>query len=335
MNHLLIDFDSTIPNLALMKVSAYFKAKGDNVFLQIYRRNQMPFQTDHMDSIWLSCIFTKNAEKAQSYISILSAWFPHAITHIGGTGFDFFLPKGDIHWKKLPQAIEETVPDYSLYDDDRIVGFCQRGCNRKCEFCVVHRKEGRIDENKYHRLPDWFPPDYDKLLLLDNDIELQPREQRDQILMDAKSMGIKLSLTQGDDIREIAKDPSRIDLLADNKPYATTFWGHTLYFSWDYMGIENYVRKGIESLIDAGFKGKQLTCYMLTGFNTTFEQDYHRFSVLWHEYGVYPYVMRYNEQKSSDQRVDDLCWFINARKYKSIPFSEFKRYPNSIPVVIE
>jgi hypothetical protein len=30
---MLIDVDSTIPNLALMKISAWYKAKGDNVKL--------------------------------------------------------------------------------------------------------------------------------------------------------------------------------------------------------------------------------------------------------------------------------------------------------------
>ena len=33
MKHLLIDFDSKIPNLALMKISAWVKLKGDEVFL--------------------------------------------------------------------------------------------------------------------------------------------------------------------------------------------------------------------------------------------------------------------------------------------------------------
>ena len=33
MRHLLIDYDSTIPNLALMRISAWAKAKGDAVYL--------------------------------------------------------------------------------------------------------------------------------------------------------------------------------------------------------------------------------------------------------------------------------------------------------------
>ena len=43
--HLLIDYDSTIPNLALMKISSWAKQKGDQVYL-----NQID---DEPDYIWL------------------------------------------------------------------------------------------------------------------------------------------------------------------------------------------------------------------------------------------------------------------------------------------
>lgn len=48
MKHLLIDFDSTIPNLALMKIASWAKQKGDEVFL-----NDDSIEPDF---VWLSCI---------------------------------------------------------------------------------------------------------------------------------------------------------------------------------------------------------------------------------------------------------------------------------------
>ena len=46
----LIDVDSKIPNLALMKLSAYHKQKG----------NQVGFNISDPDQVYVSCIFKKN-----------------------------------------------------------------------------------------------------------------------------------------------------------------------------------------------------------------------------------------------------------------------------------
>lgn len=270
MKHLLIDFDSTIPNLALMKISAWAKSRGDEVFLN--NEDVEP------DEIWLSCLFTWNRNNAESALAFYHFRFPNAIIHFGGTGFDW----GKIGNRQvLPDCIESLNPDYSLYGDNRAVGFCQRGCDRKCQFCDVWRKEGKIKDNTYKRLTEWVPDTFKKVLLLDNDIALAQEWKHDQVLNDAIDMGLKLSITQGYDIRTMT--PERAELLAENKPYNLKFTGKQLYFSWDYakpsrygLGIEPYVRRGVEMLKDAGFTGRELVCYVLVGFNTTFEQDVQR-----------------------------------------------------------
>lgn len=341
MRHLLIDFDSTIPNLALMKISAWAKARGDTVELRNHR--------DYGDigdpgMIWISCIFTWHAAEAGSVVNMMRHTYPDAIVMHGGTGFDFGLPKGDPGWKKLPPEIENINPDYSIYDDwiahrqryrpfrGVATGFCQRGCNRKCQFCVVWRKEGRIDENGYRRLTEWVPDDRKKVILLDNDMSLAPREIHDQILGDAVDMGIKLSICQGYDIRTLAgaDGPERAAMLAGNKPWSLSFHERRLYIAWDYPGIENLVRRGIENLLDAGFRGYQIRCYTITGgdrkkygFATTFEQDYHRYDVLWNEYGVYPYVMRYNNIPPTDRITRKWKRYINRMVFKSCTWDEY------------
>ena len=320
MKHLLIDFDSTIPNLALMKISSYYKSKGDEVYLND--------DSVEPDEIWLSCIFTWNKQKALDSLNMYKFRFPNAIIHYGGTGFDFYLPYGSPEWKNLPPEIEAMIPDFHLYNDDRAVGFCQRGCNRKCQFCVVHRKEGRISQNQYRRLRDWAPDGFKKILLLDNDIALAEEWKHNEVLNDAKELGLKLSITQGYDIRCVT--PARAQLLAENKPWDTGFHSRNLYFSWDYVQNEPWVRKGIEILKDAGFKGRELTCYVLIGFNSTHEQDMHRINVLWKEYGVYPYVMAYNNDKS-DPMIRALVRYVNKREiFKSMEFDEYRRNPDFI-----
>lgn len=316
MKHLLIDFDSTIPNLALMKISAFYKQKGDEIYL-----NDVSIKCDY---VWLSCIFTWNSEKALKTLKLYKIHFPDAIIHYGGTGFDFFLDADSPEWKNLPYEIENTLPDYKLYNDDRAVGFCQRGCDRKCQFCVVWRKEGKIKNNEFHRLPEWMPDDKKKALLLDNDIALADRKKHDLVFDDARDMGVKLCLTQGYDIRQIYFEPDRAYFLSVNKPYSLNFKSRMLYFSWDLPQYEKMVRKGIEILLDAGFKPYELTVYVLVGFKTDFKQDVYRVNdVLRNEYHVLPYVMPYNNRRD-DQNINNLRRWCNKRQlFKSMDFNDY------------
>ena len=323
MKHLLIDFDSTIPNLALMKISAWAKQKGDDVFLND--------DSIEPDSVWLSCIFTWNRENAQSALAFYHFRFPDAIIHYGGTGFDWGRIGNRI---ELPEEIENMNPDYSLYHDDRAVGFCQRGCDRRCQFCDVWKKEGRIADNGYKRLTEWIPEGFKKVLLLDNDIALAPKWKHDEVLNDAIDMKLKISLTQGYDIRTMTAE--RAELLAENKPYDRKFKARQLYFSWDYarpskygLGIEKYVRNGVEMLKDAGFKGSELVCYVLVGFDSTFEQDVQRVEILRNELGILSYVMAYNNRRDN-QNINNLRRWANRRwLYKSMDFNEYDSHYKS------
>ncbi|MEM0202116.1 MAG: hypothetical protein QXR73_02975 [Candidatus Micrarchaeaceae archaeon] len=187
------------------------------------------------------------------------------------------------------------------------------------------RKEGKISVNAYSPLREWVPDGYKKVLLLDNDLALAPRAVHDQTLKDAKDIGLKLSITQGYDIREIYKDPTRAYDLADNKPYSLTFKERMLYFSWDLPQYEKMVLAGIKHLMDAGFRPAQMTCYVLVGYNTTFDQDIHRVNTL-RELGVLSYVMPYNNRKDS-QDINDLRRWANKRQlYKSMPFEKYNRH---------
>jgi hypothetical protein len=92
----LIDVDShKFPNLALMKISAYHKAKGDSV--------EWCFPLDHYDIVYQSKVFD------DTYSPDID-WIPMADKVIkGGTGYGL----GD----KLPDEIEHIYPDYSIYPD--------------------------------------------------------------------------------------------------------------------------------------------------------------------------------------------------------------------------
>jgi len=115
MNILLIDIDSTIPNLALKKIEAYHLSVGDTIHWN------MPLMRHAVDKIYVSCIFTKNKELADE-------WAEYG-AEVGGTGYDLKI--------KLPKHIEEMPLRINW-------GFTTRGCIRKCSFCFVPEKEGLI-----------------------------------------------------------------------------------------------------------------------------------------------------------------------------------------------
>ena len=289
-----------------MKVSSYLKRQGQIVYL-----NQA--EGDY-DEVWLSCIFTWNRDKAKSAITFQETLGKKV--HYGGTGFDWGFDSNRI---ELPPEIENGLPDYQLYkDDDRAIGFAQRGCDRKCEFCDVWKKEGRIQQG-YTPIRLLVPEDRNKLLLLDNDIALSP--QHDNIINECRELGVKLSITQGYDIR--CMTPEKAQFLSEDKPYDIDFRESRIYIAWDYLGIENFVKNGIEMLLDAGFKPRHIYCYIICGFNTSHAEDLYRFYKLT-EWGANAYVMPVNNRKD-DKWLNHFaryvnrgyCRFIDAMDYKN------------------
>jgi len=135
MNIGLIDVDShNFPNLALMKISAYHKQKGDNVewCIPLY----------HYDKVYVSKVF------GDEY-SVMDQTFIDADEIIyGGTGFAIKVENGaEVYHKELdndlPPEIEHIYPDYSLYPDlteNKAIGFLTRGCPNNCNFCIVSKK---------------------------------------------------------------------------------------------------------------------------------------------------------------------------------------------------
>ena len=103
----LIQLDGKIPNLALMKLSKFYKAKGDSVFL-------IDLSFLDFDLYFGSKIF------------------------MGGSGYNIK--------EKLPNDIDILVPDYELYNKDYSIGYTSRGCVKDCNFCIVREKEGNLKE---------------------------------------------------------------------------------------------------------------------------------------------------------------------------------------------
>ena len=297
MRILLIQVDGKMPNLALMKISAWHKNKGDIV----------GFNISTPDKVYISSIFSWNASKVRGISKLFDC-----IVEIGGTGIDIS--------KKLPYEIEHIMPDYDLYDIDYSMGFTSRGCIRNCPFCIVPKKEGYIREHS--PFEEFLHPDHKKVILLDNNFLVSPKwKEKLEFLRDS---GLMVNFNQGLDIRLINEENA--GLLADIKFFNWKWTFRQLHFAWDFIEIEKEVERGIQILKNAGIKPYQLMFYILCGYNTTFEEDMYRFKRL-REWGVDPFVMIYNYQGKKkwkgDPRIPDFARWVNRRIYKSCSWEKY------------
>lgn len=273
----LIQFDGKWQNLALLKLSAWHKKRGDEV-------------------IWIDLTGFEDIDR----------WYGSSI-FMGGSGYDLD--------SKLPDDIEHLCPDYEQFQTKHSIGFTSRGCIRNCKFCIVRAKEGKMKEwadfNEFLR--------HTKVLLLDNNFLASPKwKEKLQFLIKNK---IKVSFCQGLDIRLV--DDENAKLLAKVKWYNPKFRERRLYFAFDDPRLEKVVRRGVEILNRNGIQSKYLMFYMLTNFNTTWEEDWKRFRIL-EELGVDPYVMIYDRDRAPRKKKDFARW-INQRRYKKVSFEKYDR----------
>ena len=289
---LLVDVDSKIPNLALMKISAFHKRKGDEVYLNTILSKP--------DKVYVSCIFKKNAPKVLGVASLVDC-----PVEFGGYG---------INDRKLPDEIEHIMPDYDLYGIDYSMGFTSRGCSRRCEFCEVWRLEGPIRDHA--PITEFLLPNHKKVLLLDNNFIMSPRWRENlQVIIDRK---LKASICQGFDARLITREIAITIGENQHRFYDENFSNYAIYTAWDRLQDEEQVLRGIQLLLDAGINARYIRPFVLVGYNTTLEEDLYRFNKL-RDMGVYPFVMPYNGRGHPLKR-----WGQRPALYKRVPFIEYK-----------
>lgn len=219
----------TFPNLALMKISAWHKARGDTV--------EWWNPLCRYDRVYSSKVF--DFTPADPYLP--------EDTIRGGTGYRD-LPMD----QELPPEIDEMFPDYSIYPEcDYAVGYLTRGCIRNCRWCVVPQKEGRI--RPYRTWQQVVRPDTDKLVLMDNNILACDYGIRQ--LESLIGSGYRVDLNQGMDARLVTDPVAQI--------LAKVSWIRFIRFSCDQKAQTEPVRRAIELLGNHGVKPYRIFIYML------------------------------------------------------------------------
>lgn len=291
----LIDVDShNFPNLALMKISAYHKAKGDNV--------EWCFPFKHYDIVYQCKVFDDTYTKDIDY-------YPLADKIIkGGTGYGLK--------NNLPNEIEHIYPDYSLYPGltrNTAYGFLTRGCPRACDFCIVAEKEGRRSYKVADLNEFWNGQRFIKLL--DPNI-LACRQHLDllQQLVDSK---VYVDFTQGLDIR--LTNDANIDLINRVKL-------KEIHFAWD--NAKDDLRPYFERYKDlAKHKphGHYGTVYVLVNFGSTMEENLYRIYTL-RDMGFNPYVMIYDKPNAPKEIRNLQRWCNNKFIFRSCDdFNDYKK----------
>lgn len=126
----LTQIDGALPNLALMRLAAWHKARGDEVTLT--RRIERDMLDPEYDRVYGSAIF----KFSQVRIERFAQQWPDAI--LGGTG------TASDATTDIYTGADWRAVDYEGYPDfDASIGFTQRRCRLKCKFCVVPTKEGK------------------------------------------------------------------------------------------------------------------------------------------------------------------------------------------------
>lgn len=302
----LVDVDShNFPNLPLMKISAYHKARGDSV--EWYE----PLFSGKMDRVYMSKIFsfTPDYEYYIDSNEVIKGGSGYCIKLVNGK--EIYHSENDI---QLPPEIEHIYPDYSIYPEltkDTAYGFMSRGCPRGCDFCHVAVKEGR-KSYKVADLSEFWRGQRNIVLLDPNTIACPDWKDILQQLIDS---GAWVDFSQGVDIRLMTEEKAEMIKRVKTK---------NIHFAWDrYEDKEEIIPKFKMFKELTGWNKRKLTVYVLTNFDTTIEQDLERIYIL-RELGYWPYVMIYDkEHTKSTDIVRKLQRWVNMRAiFESVPIFE-------------
>lgn len=292
MNIGVLAVDSNYPNLALMKISAWHKARGDNVewynplcsYDKVYSAKVFSFTPDYGYYI--------NADQVEK----------------GGTGYDIS--------KVLPVEVDRIVPDYNLYyiDKNLAYGFLTRGCPNHCKWCVVPKKEGNIAT--YMDIEEIAVNGRKNIILMDNNILASDYglQQIEKII----SMGVRVDFNQGLDARLVTDDIAR--LLARVK------WIKRIRFGCDTPGQIAECERATDLIDKYGYKGEYFFyCILLSDFKESFERVNH-----WKNKGgrflphCQPYRDLNNPRQIIPQWQKDLAgWADKKWIFRSCEFKDF------------
>jgi hypothetical protein len=237
LNVRLVNVDSKMVNMALLKIAGYHKAFGNDVAFY-----DPLMDSQNTDLLYSSKVF--NFTEDYQY-------YPDTKIIKGGSGYDLAV--------KLPEEIENADPNYSIYEGcDYSIQFFSRGCTRKCPFCIVREKEGVIRPDKAIKLN----PNGKWIEVLDNNFFANPewKSAAEQLLEWKQPVNF-----HGIDVRIMTEEHAY---------YLNKIKRHKqIHIAWD-NPKDNILPKLKE--ITQWLKPYKIMCYVLIGYWSTPEEDMYR-----------------------------------------------------------
>ena len=284
----LIDVDSLIPNLALMKISAYHKQKGDVV----------GFKLSNPDKIYMGIVFTKNNWWSKNKLLI------NKNIEYGGSGYDLSV--------KLPDEIEFMKPDYDLYPSEYSMGFTTRGCNRNCYFCFVRKKEGKLTR---HQHPKEFHDDrFNTINIMDNNW-LMDRDWFFETSNWIIEKNLKV-IENGLDIRLINEE-----IIKQLKKLKTKIF----HFAFDFTKLEPVIRDKVELLKEYGISPKdRCDFYVYCDSDDQYDDALYRCNFL-RSVRASAFLM-FNPESYKTKRIKNLIKWCNRKQlFWKVPFDNYSK----------
>ena len=264
MNVGLWNLEPKIENTALMQVSQFHKQQGDHVELYSPLFNY--------DKVYVFSLFsfTKKPLLKSNMVA-------------GGTGFNIR--------SRLPKEIEQCNLDYTIYPNCKTsyVWF-SRGCFRKCPFCVVPIKEGRLDG----AIPKNLNPKATTISVMDNNFTGLDRILFSIAMDYLKKVNLPVNFQCGLDARLLATE--KYEEMKKLKIYKQ------IRTAWD--DPREDLTYGLTDMADVFGKSK-IMVYVLIGYWSTPEEDLMRVTKI-RELGLDPWIMPYNKQDPYQKAFE--CW---------------------------
>lgn len=316
------------PDLAAMKISGYYKGKGNPVELLFDYETISDF-----DRVYISKVFSGTGETGKLTEEILKS--PNVF--YGGTGFFYDQAQ------PLSDEIEHQMPDYHLYDrwlekqkeknvsanslkfyQDYSVGFLTRGCFRHCPFCVNKNSSRSVPASP---LEEFMDSEKKKLCFLDDNF--LACSEWDRILESVLNSGKPFQFKQGLDIRIITR--KQIKMLFAGEILEDT------YFAFDDIKDAEVIENKLELLRSTVENPKaRIKAYILCGYDRTGKWDidfwlndiedcFRRIQILM-KHRCLPYLMRYQAYQQSPFRgiyINLARWCNQPAIFAKKSFHEF------------
>jgi len=315
------------PNLACMKLSGYYKEKGDEVSLLLCYDN-----LGFYDQVFISKVFT-DTKVPDAVLKLTNVSF-------GGTGF--YYDKAP----KLPDEVEHHMPDYHLYDDwvkeqitngrkpaefsyytDYSIGFLTRGCFRHCAFCVNRNSNGA---KSHSPLDEFVDPERPYICLLDDNFFGCPDWKK--LLTELKKTGRPFQFKQGLDERLLTDE--KCEMLFSAKTTGD------IIFAFDNVADKETIVEKLKLIRKHTKKVPKFYCFCGFDRNDKWDEDFWKQDIIdlfirieiLMEYRCLPYIMRFARYIESPYRgayVTIARWCNQPSFFKKKSLREYADMPGN------